>query len=148
MLEYLQKIVQAQAEGRPLAMISIFFPPEILLSMGLTVFAFEQYTIQLLAFGRGFDYIERGEAFGFSKEACSAHKACVGMAANGIFPTPEILLYTGQLVCDSSAMMAENISVMPLSSLLALPVNSLWFLASNDRYGPGDSWTTIGYSNY
>ena len=110
MLEYLQKIVRAQAEGRPLAMISIFFPPEILLSMGLTVFAFEQYTIQLLAFGRGFDYIERGEAFGFSKEACSAHKACVGMAANGIFPTPDILLYTGQLVCDSSAMMAENIS--------------------------------------
>lgn len=109
MLDYLSNVLQAKAEGRPLAMISIVFPPEILLSMGVAVFAFEQYTIQMLSSGVGYEFMDRGEGYGFSKEACSPHKACVGLAVDGVFPEPDLLLYTGQLPCDSSAMMAEVI---------------------------------------
>jgi len=109
MIDYLRRVLRAKEEGQPLAMISILFPPEILLAMDIAVFAFEQYTIQLLSFGLGFLFMERGEAYGFSKEACSPHKACIGLALEDIFPRPDLLFYTGQLPCDSSAIMAENI---------------------------------------
>jgi benzoyl-CoA reductase/2-hydroxyglutaryl-CoA dehydratase subunit BcrC/BadD/HgdB len=109
MIDYLKSILKAKEESRPLAMISILFPPEILLSMDIPVFAFEQYTIQMLSFGLGYEFMDRGEAYGFSKEACSPHKACIGLAVEGIFPRPDLLLYTGQIPCDSSAIMAENI---------------------------------------
>lgn len=109
MIDNLKRTLQAKEEGRPLAMISILFPPEILLSMGISVFAFEQYTIQMLSMGLGYEFMDKGEAYGFSKEACSPHKACIGLALEDIFPRPDLLLYTGQIPCDSSAIMAENI---------------------------------------
>ena len=109
MVDYLRNALRAKEEGRPLAMISILFPPEILLSMDIPVFAFEQYTIQMLSFGLGYEFMDIGEGFGFSKEACSPHKACIGLALEDIFPRPDLLLYTGQIPCDSSAIMAENI---------------------------------------
>ena len=109
MMDYYTRVKEAQEQGKPLAITSILFYPEILLSMGVVTFAAEQYAIQLIASGLGLDYIDKGEAYGFPKEGCSPQKATIGLALEGILPKPDFIVATAQSPCDSSAVMIENL---------------------------------------
>lgn len=107
MLNYFKRVRDAKQEGRILASTAVLFFPELLLAMDMAVFPIDQYSIQMLSAGFGYDFIGRGEAFGFSKEGCSPHIATVGMAAAGIFPKPDLMFAMGPAPCDSAAMLSE-----------------------------------------
>lgn len=107
MLNYFKRVKDAKQEGRILAITAVLFFPELLLAMDMAIFPIDQYSIQMLSAGFGYDFISRGEAFGFSKEGCSPHLATVGMAAEGIFPKPDLMFAMGPAPCDSAAMLSE-----------------------------------------
>lgn len=112
MLTYYRGVLDTSREGRPLAYTSVLFYPELVNSMGLTTFPIDQYCIQMLASGRGQEYIDPGISFGMAKEACSPHIATVGMAAAGIFPRPSLQFCTAQQPCDSASMLAECLNLI------------------------------------
>lgn len=120
MRDYYQRVVNAYENGQPVAWISPFHPPDLLYAMNVVPFSFEQYTIQMMASGNGFEYFERGEAYGYSKEACSLHLATIGLASSGLFKAPDVILSANG--CDSVALMNEV-----LLDMLSRPAHFLGF---------------------
>lgn len=120
MMEYFDRAAHAHDLGKPLAFTSVLFFPEILNSMGVINFAPGQYAIQLMVQGYSSEYLDKGLARGLSSELCSANIAAIGMAADGIFPMPDIMLSTGQQPCDSAAIESEL-----LNDIYKVPI--YWF---------------------
>ena len=58
MKEYFERIYYAREQGKKLAWVGLLFPPEIVLAMDIVPFVVEQYIIQLLASGRGYEYFD------------------------------------------------------------------------------------------
>jgi hypothetical protein len=117
MMEYFDRADHAHDLGKPLAFTSVLFFPEILNSMGVINFAPGQYAIQLMVQGYSSEYLDKGLARGLSSELCSCNIAAVGMAAEGVFPIPDLMFSTGQQPCDSAAIESEllnNIYKVPM----------------------------------
>lgn len=105
--DYYERIANAKQEGKPLAWMSFAVPTEILYCMDVVPFIVEQYGIQFLAMGKGYDYLELGAGAGFSKEACTAHLYTAGMMLDETsLPPPDLILCTS-MPCDSGLMMFE-----------------------------------------
>lgn len=107
---YFQKVVAAKDEGKTRAWVSLFVPTELFWAMDIVPFVVEQFVIQVLASGTGYQFLDAGEAYGFPKEACSPHVATIGAALSGILPPPDVMVCSGQSPCDSAAVMFENLS--------------------------------------
>lgn len=109
MRDYFHRAATAREEGNPLAFTSVLFFPEVLNSMDVVNFAPAQYCIQMMVQGYSSMYLDKGLARGVSPELCSCNIATVGMASEGIFPTPDIMLATAQQPCDPQAQETELI---------------------------------------
>jgi len=112
MKEYFENVYYARERGKPLAWIGLLFPPEILLAMDVVPFVVEQYIIQLLASGRGYEYFDFGEGYGFDKEACSPHLATIGAAQLGLVGKPDFIICAGPQPCDSQSAMFDVLADM------------------------------------
>lgn len=112
MRDYFNSVAHAKEEGKQVAWIGLLFPIEILLAMDVVPFVLDQYSIQLLASGRGFEYFDLGEGYGFDKESCSPHLAIIGAATIGLFPEPDMIVCAGPQPCDSQSTMFDVLSDM------------------------------------
>ena len=112
MLDYFERAANAKEKGQPLAWIGLLFPPEMLLAMDVVPFILDQYSIQLIAMGRGFEYFDLGEGYGFDKESCSPHLAIIGGATLGLFPEPDMIVCAGPQPCDSQSAMFDVLGDM------------------------------------
>ena len=112
MADYFERAGKAQDEGKPLVFTSVMAFPEIFTALGAVPFAPAQYCIQLMVQGFSSQYIDRGVAFGVSKEVCSANTASVGMAADGIFPQPDLQFATAQQPCDPAVVESELLNLI------------------------------------
>lgn len=112
MADYFERAGNARQEGKPLVFTSVLAFPEIFTAMGAVPFAPAQYCIQLMVQGFSSKYIDRGVAFGVSKEVCSANTASVGMAADGIFPQPDLQFATAQQPCDPAVVESELLNLI------------------------------------
>ena len=112
MLDYFERVANAKKNGQPLAWIGLLFPPEILLAMDVVPFILDQYSIQLIAMGRGFEYFDLGEGYGFDKESCSPHLAIIGGATVGLYPEPDMIVCAGPQPCDSQSTMFDVLADM------------------------------------
>ena len=110
MRAYYQRVADSFRGEVPLAWISIILPPELFLSMDLIHFVAENYTIQMLAMGKGQQYFDIGAQYGFPTEACSPHLATIGIAKAGILPAPKVMIGIAAPPCDSMTTMFENLS--------------------------------------
>ncbi|MBI2877567.1 MAG: 2-hydroxyacyl-CoA dehydratase [Candidatus Tectomicrobia bacterium] len=117
MRDYFQRAASAREIGKPLAFTSVLFFPEVLQCMDIVNFAPAQYCIQMMVQGYSSMYLDKGLARGVSPELCSCNIATVGMAGDGIFPTPDLMLATAQQPCDPQAQETElihNIYQVPI----------------------------------
>lgn len=112
MANYFERADHARKEGKPLVFTSVLAFPEIFTALGTVPFAPAQYCIQLMVQGFSSKYIDRGVAFGVSKEVCSANTASVGMAADGIFPLPDLQFATAQQPCDPAVVESELLNLI------------------------------------
>jgi hypothetical protein len=112
MANYFERAGTARKEGKPLVFTSVLAFPEIFTALGTIPFAPAQYCIQLMVQGFSSQYIDRGVAFGVSKEVCSANTASVGMAADGIFPQPDLQFATAQQPCDPAVVESELLNLI------------------------------------
>src|SRR3990172_5954991 len=110
MRAYYQRVADSFRGEVPLAWISIILPPELFLSMDLIHFVAENYTIQMLAMGKGQQYFDIGAQYGFPTEAYSPHLATIGIAKAGILPAPKVMIGIAAPPCDSMTTMFENLS--------------------------------------
>jgi len=112
MKEYFERIYYAREQGKKLAWVGLLFPPEIVLAMDIVPFVVEQYIIQLLASGRGYEYFDLGEAYGFDKESCSPHLATIGAAQTGLVGRPDFIVCAAPQPCDSQSAMFDVMADM------------------------------------
>lgn len=99
MKEYFERAARTREEGRPLAWMGGFFPLEVLHALDIAPFFPDQFAIQMVAQGKGAEFFETGERYGYSKESCATHIATVGLVRSGMLPAPDIIL--GSSACDS-----------------------------------------------
>ncbi len=99
MKEYFERVAGAKEQGRHLVWMGGFFPMEVLYALDISPFFPDQFAIQMVAQGKGAEFFEIGESYGYSKEACATHIATVGLVRSGMLPAPDIIL--GSSACDS-----------------------------------------------
>ena len=106
---------EARKTNRPIAWISIATPVEIFHAMDIVPFGVEQFSIQTLATlmkdKLGYRLFDKGAKFGIPREACSAHLATVGLAAENYMPAPDVLVCAAP-PCDSSTGMFDVLGNM------------------------------------
>ncbi len=106
---------EARKANQPIAWISIATPVEIFHAMDIVPFGVEQFSIQTLATlmkdKLGYQLFDKGAKFGIPREACSAHLATVGMAAENYMPAPDVLVCAAP-PCDSSTGMFDVLGNM------------------------------------
>lgn len=106
---------EAGKTNKPIAWISIATPVEIFHAMDIVPFGVEQFSIQTLATlmkdKLGYQLFDKGAKFGIPREACSAHLATVGMAAENFMPAPDVLVCAVP-PCDSSTGMFDVLGNM------------------------------------
>ncbi|HLE82373.1 MAG TPA: 2-hydroxyacyl-CoA dehydratase family protein [Dehalococcoidia bacterium] len=79
-------------------------PPEILRAFNIYPFMVELHSGFLSAKGEITKYLELAEGWGFSRDACTLHRACLGHSLAGeeaMLPNPDLLVCTTS--CDSTA---------------------------------------------
>ena len=106
MRRYYENILAAKEQGKPLAWVSIISPMEIFHAMDIVPFAIDPYAITVAAFAyfkkEDCKYFELGDAWGYPPDACSPHRLCVGLAAEGVLPAPDLLYAPSPMPCDSA----------------------------------------------
>lgn len=106
MRDYYVGIMNAKKEGKPLAWVSIIAPMEIFYAMDIVPFAIDPYAITVSAFAyykkEDCKYFDIGDSYGYPSDACSPHRACVGLALDGVLPTPDVIYAPTPMPCDSA----------------------------------------------
>jgi benzoyl-CoA reductase/2-hydroxyglutaryl-CoA dehydratase subunit BcrC/BadD/HgdB len=118
MKEYALQARTARAEGRAkIAWHWAVSPPEILRAFDIYPFMVELHSGYLAAKGEIGRYLELAEGWGFSRDACSLHRACLGHTLAGeeaMLPNPDLLVCTTS--CDSTAK-----ALFPIADHLGVP---------------------------
>lgn len=116
MRDYYLNALNAHKEGKPLAWVSIFSPLEIFHAMDIVPFALDTYAISVSAFSyfkkEDCKYFEIGDAYGYPSDACSPHRAAVGLAASNILPPPDLIYSSAPMPCDSAVALFDVIQDM------------------------------------
>src|SRR3990167_784303 len=100
---YYSKIRQAKNNGQLIAWAFAFPPPEILHAMDIPFIMPEHYSSVLAAKQQVTPYLEISDQCGYPMEACSYHRALLGVCLSGeemIFPPPDFIFATN--FCDPS----------------------------------------------
>lgn len=116
MRNYYLRAMTAKEEGKPLAWVSIVCPMEIFHAMDVVPFAVDPYAISISAFAyfkkEDCAYFDIGDSYGYPADACSPHRACIGLAAANILPEPDIIYAPAPMPCDSAVAVFDVLSDM------------------------------------
>jgi benzoyl-CoA reductase/2-hydroxyglutaryl-CoA dehydratase subunit BcrC/BadD/HgdB len=108
--------MNAKEEGKPLAWVSIMCPMEIFHAMDIVPFAVDPYAISISAFSyfkkEDCVYFDIGDSYGYPSDACSPHRACIGLAASNILPEPDVIYGSSPMPCDSAVAVFDVLSDM------------------------------------
>jgi len=109
---YFERLQKAENEKTPIAGHTVFFPIEILYAMDIAPLHTETVTLLTALFmGNPTDYLAAGAELKLAPEICSPHRALAGAYSLGIFPRPDVMLWSN-LICDNSAKSGELIAEM------------------------------------
>ncbi len=104
MKDYARRARKArEEEGAKIAWHWAVCHPEIMRAFNIYPFMVELHSAYLAAKGEISQYLEMAEGWGFSRDACTMHRACLGhsLAGEGVMlPNPDMLVCTTS--CDSS----------------------------------------------
>lgn len=113
---YYENAMNAKKDGKTLAWVSIFCPLEIFHAMDIVPFAVDPYAISVSAFSyfkkEDCKFFEIGDSYGYPSDACSPHRAAVGLAASDILPEPDLIFGTTPMPCDSAVALFDVLSDM------------------------------------
>lgn len=116
MRDYYQSVLNARKDGKPLAWISIMAPMEIFRAMDIVPFAVDPYAITVTAFAyfnkEDCKYFDIGDSYGYPSDACSPHRAAVGLAMEKVLPEPDLIFYTTPMPCDSAVALFDVLADM------------------------------------
>ena len=104
---YFGRISNAHAEGRPLALHTVFLPAEILYAMDIVPMHAETTTwMTTILTGESADVLAAASRMGLAPEICSAHRGLAGAYELGTLPRPDVVLWSS-LMCDNTAKSGE-----------------------------------------
>jgi len=113
---YFANILNAGANGKKLALHTVFVPAEILYAMDIVPMHAETTTWMTAIFtGEASSVLSESAKMGLATEICSAHRGLAGAYGMGALPRPDIILWSA-LQCDNTAKSGEllmNISNSP-----------------------------------
>ncbi|OGW16307.1 MAG: hypothetical protein A3G93_02290 [Nitrospinae bacterium RIFCSPLOWO2_12_FULL_45_22] len=116
MRNYYLRAMTAKEEGKPLAWVSIMCPMEIFHAMDIVPFAVDPYAISISAFAyfkkEDCVYFDIGDSYGYPADACSPHRAAIGLAASNTLPEPDLIYGTASMPCDSAVAVFDVLSDM------------------------------------
>jgi benzoyl-CoA reductase subunit B len=106
---YFTRLLQAHDNGEFIAAHTVFFPSELIYSMGLVPMHTETTTWMTSLFtGECSDILAAGSSLGLASEICTAHRGLAGAFATGALPRPDVMLWSN-MVCDNTAKSGELI---------------------------------------
>jgi benzoyl-CoA reductase/2-hydroxyglutaryl-CoA dehydratase subunit BcrC/BadD/HgdB len=104
---YFSRIASAPAEGKPIALHTVFLPAEILYAMDIVPMHAETTTwMTTILTGESSDVLEEAARLGLAPEICSAHRGLAGAYGLGALPRPDVVLWSS-LMCDNTAKSGE-----------------------------------------
>ncbi|MFH1003702.1 MAG: 2-hydroxyacyl-CoA dehydratase family protein, partial [Chloroflexota bacterium] len=104
---YYTRLRNARAEGNFVAAHTVFFPTEIIYSLGLVPMHTELTTWMMSLFlGDAADILSAGAGLGLAPEICTAHRGLAGAFALHALPRPDVMLWSNML-CDNTAKSGE-----------------------------------------
>ncbi len=107
--KYFSRVFNAKAEGTKVAAHTVFFPVEILYSMGIAPIHNEVCTwTAALLLGDQAEYLAAGAELGLAPEICSPHRGLAGAYARGDLARPDVVLWSN-MICDNTAKSGELI---------------------------------------
>jgi benzoyl-CoA reductase/2-hydroxyglutaryl-CoA dehydratase subunit BcrC/BadD/HgdB len=80
---------------------TLFVPSEIIFAMGLRPFSVEVAAALFAKFGRSSQALAEADLTAIPTDVCSFHRAALGQASMGIYPSPKLLAGT-TTICDSN----------------------------------------------
>lgn len=116
MRKYYESALNAKEDGKVLAWVSIMCPLEIFHAMDIVPFAVDPYAISVSAFSyfkkEDCKWFDIGDTYGYPSDACSPHRAAVGLAASDIMPEPDLIFGTTPMPCDSAVALFDVLADM------------------------------------
>ncbi len=104
---YFSRLLDAEKNGDFIAAHTVFFPAELIYSLGLVPMHTEMTTWTASLFtGETSDIIEAGAALGLATEICTPHRGLVGAFATKVVPRPSVMLWSN-MICDNTAKSGE-----------------------------------------
>ncbi len=107
--DYYERLRLAHEEGRPVALHTVFLPPEIFMAMDITPMHAETTTWVTAAFtGTTGDVLLKAAEMGMATEICSAHRGLIGAFALDLLPRPDMVVWSS-LMCDNTAKSGDMV---------------------------------------
>ena len=105
--KFYENILHARRDGKNIAWCGLFVPLELMHAMDIVPFIPESFAT---AAGAGVErYMDLGEGYGIPNYACSPHRVAMGMAREGVVPSPDFMISTAQ-TCDSTVKIFDLLS--------------------------------------
>jgi benzoyl-CoA reductase/2-hydroxyglutaryl-CoA dehydratase subunit BcrC/BadD/HgdB len=106
---YFNRLLKAEEESEFIVAHTVFFPAEIIYSMGLVPMHTETTTWMISLFtGECADLISGGAELGLVSEICSPHRGVAGAYHIKALPRPDAILWSN-MICDNTAKCGELI---------------------------------------
>jgi len=112
-MEHFSKALDAKAQGKPVAWITVFTPVELLYSMDIYPVAPEHFGAMCSARGFIMEFLEGAEKSGYSQSLCSYSRCGLGYAISGmkgLMPPPDFLV-TFRNSCDVYVKWWQSLSM-------------------------------------
>jgi benzoyl-CoA reductase/2-hydroxyglutaryl-CoA dehydratase subunit BcrC/BadD/HgdB len=107
--KYFTNVLKAKQDHGFIAAHTVFFPVEVLYSMGIAPLHSEVTTwTSALLLGNQMDFINGGAEAGLAAEICSPHRGLAGGYFRNLLPRPDVMLWSN-LICDNTAKSGEYI---------------------------------------
>ncbi len=104
---YYNRLLEAPEKGHFVAAHTVFFPAEILYSMGIVPMHTELTTwMTALFLGAQSDLLAAGAELGLAPEICSPHRGLAGAFLKKVLPRPDVMLWSN-LICDNTSKAGE-----------------------------------------
>ncbi len=106
---YFNRLLDAEKNGDFIAAHTVFFPAELIYSLGLVPMHTEMTTWMASLFtGESSAILEAGATLGLATEICTPHRGLAGAFATKVVPRPSVMLWSN-MVCDNTAKSGELI---------------------------------------
>jgi len=117
----LQQTSAVYTGKRPAVWNSAFFPNELLYATGFIPFAPEVAAAVAAAMDMGGSMLDRCDAYWATRDTCSFHRCAMGLALEGMLPTPAAVVASSQ-PCDGAPKLMEHAAQLYKCPVLLLDV--------------------------